>query len=209
MTWYDAVKWCNARSEQEGWPPAYYTDAGLTAPYWSGEVEPYVKWSSGYRLPTEAEWEKAARGGVSGKRFPWGNTISWDQANYYSFWRNGASICPYDLAPTEGYDPAFNDGVFPGTNPVGYFAPNGYGLYDMAGNAYQWCWDRYDGTYCSSSPASDPRGPGSGLGRVGRGGGWGDSAFYCRTAGRAAFDPRDSGEGSWDIGFRCALPPGQ
>jgi formylglycine-generating enzyme required for sulfatase activity len=84
IEWYDCVKWCNARSEKEGRVPAYYADAGLSVRYRSGQVAPYVGWSSGYRLPTEAEWEKAARDGLSGQRFPWGNTISWSQANYYT-----------------------------------------------------------------------------------------------------------------------------
>jgi formylglycine-generating enzyme required for sulfatase activity len=203
-SWYDCVKWCNARSEMEGRIPAYYTDASQTVVYRSGDIDlsnSCVNWNAGYRLPTEAEWEKAARGGLNGQRFPWGNTISWSQANYggqpLSLTSYGFS---YDLATAIGLNPTFNDGVYPYTNPVGYFAPNGYGLYDMAGNVGQWCWD-WSGSYSSSSQA-DPRGPTSGSvnGRVHRGGGCYDFARSCRTASRG---------GVGGIGFRSVLPPGQ
>jgi formylglycine-generating enzyme required for sulfatase activity len=203
IDWYDCVKWCNARSEQEGRVPAYYTDAGLGVGYRTGQVAPYVSWSSGYRLPTEAEWEKSARRGASGQRFPWGNTISWSQANYYAYPLSAGGYA-YDVNPTSDYDPAFNDGIVPYTSPVGYFAANGYGLYDMAGNVWQWCWDWF-GSYSSGSQ-SDPRGPASGSDRVARGGCWRYQAFYCRTANRNIGWPTISDA---LIGFRSVLPSGQ
>ena len=85
VDWYDAVKWSNARSQQAGLTPVYYTDAALTQVFTNGDdgTTVYPNWGmNGYRLPTEAEWEKAARGGLSGQRFPWGDTISESQANY-------------------------------------------------------------------------------------------------------------------------------
>jgi formylglycine-generating enzyme required for sulfatase activity len=144
VDWYDCVKWCNARSQQSGLTPVYYTDIALTQVYTNGETpNVYVNWTNnGYRLPTEAEWEKAARGGLIGQRFPWGDTISETQANYYA---NTATN--YDLGPN-GFNAAFATGGYPAypyTSPAGYFAPNGYGLYDMAGNVFEWCWDWWGG----------------------------------------------------------------
>jgi formylglycine-generating enzyme len=206
VNWYDMVKWCNARSQRAGLTPVYYTDAAMTQVYKFGQSAPYAKWvARGYRLPTEAEWEYAARGRLTGKRFPWGDTITQSQANYYSSWSGGKPAYAYDLNPTEGYHSSYQSGGTPYTSPVGSFAANGYGLYDMAGNVYEWCWDWY-GSYSSSSQ-TDPRGPASGSYRVIRGGGWGSLAINCRVARRDYFYWPDN-EGSY-VGFRSVLPPGQ
>jgi formylglycine-generating enzyme required for sulfatase activity len=184
INWYDAVKWCNARSEQAGLTPCYYTDATQTNVYRSGDIDlssSCVNWTnSGYRLPTEAEWEKATRGGQAGLRYPWGNSISCANANYTCVGR---------------------------TLPVGSYAPNGYGLYDMGGDVWQWCWDWYDGNWYANYQATmdDTRGPASnGGGRVLRSDWWGSGAYYVRCAARypGGMTPNYAVANGY-LGFRC------
>jgi formylglycine-generating enzyme len=206
VNWRDCVKWCNARSEKERRTPCYYNEVGLTTVYKTGTGTPYVKWdANGFRLPTEAEWEKAARGGANGHRFPWADadTINHSRANYYSWWSSGSPYYAYDVNPTEGYPPTFNDGVRPYTSPAGYFSANGYGLHDMAGNVREWCWD-WGGSYSSGSQ-SDPRGPSSGSYRIERGGGWSSLADLSRASNRGGYPPD---RGDRYVGFRCVLAPG-
>ena len=192
VSWFGAAAYANWRSAQQGREPSY--DLSI----WECDFE-----ANGYRLPTEAEWEYAARGGYHPEctevpepycRYPWGDTIDGSNANYEN------SGDPYEA------------GDWPWTTPVGYYdgnqtppgedMANGYGLYDMAGNVYDLCWDRYRENWYSQQDASedDTRGPDSGTDRVGRGCCWYADSSYLRCAGRDCGQPS---QGVNMVGFRC------
>ncbi len=185
INWYDAVKWCNARSEMEGRPVMYYASGVI---YRTGRRDNVllglVFGQSGYMLPTARQWEFAARGGATGRRFPWADTqsIFHERANYQS-----SDAYGYDSSPTRGYHPMYFVGVLPYTSPVGSFAANGYGLFDMAGNVAELCFDLH------------PDHPGM---RQMRGGSWWSSAAVCRVGYRAAVEPGYTGT---ILGFRVVI----
>jgi len=182
VSWYGAAAYANWRSTEDGLTPCY--DISTWACNYNAD---------GYRMPTEAEWEYAARGGEKNPYYiyPWGDDLDGSKANY---WYSGD---PYEF------------GVYPLTTPVGYYngsqSPPGYdmvnafGLYDMAGNVWEWCNDWYDEYYYSTSPYDNPIGPASGTYRVLRGGSWNltyDFAFV-RCAFRYGYEPdyRGNSEG--------------
>jgi formylglycine-generating enzyme required for sulfatase activity len=164
VSWHDAIAYCNARSLKEELTPAYeITDQGII---WKRDAD-------GYRLPTEAEWEYAARAG-SETAFYTGEAISKSQARF-------------SVPQSQG------------TVNVGAFPPNPWGLYDMHGNVWEWCWDWY-GEYDLETPA-DPAGPETGTIRVIRGGSWPFGPQRARSAFRFVAVPKGKHNG---LGFRVA-----
>jgi len=217
VSWYDAIVFCNKLSMAEGLDPVYSIGGSTDPAVWiannGGNIPTSTnttwnaavmdKSKNGYRLPTEAEWEYACRGSYTNKATetntkPFGigdgtKITGGSMANFDGRY-------PYDLnhAPAGAYNDA--GGTYVGkTTEVGSYAANNYGLYDMHGNVYEWCWDWYDSSYYSSSLTSDPSGPVTGTYRVRRGGHWNNYGQYLRSAYRNHDDPYYRGS---TIGFR-------
>ncbi len=172
VSWFDAMRFCNKLSDKEGKKPFYRID---------GPDAQVPDWSGeGYRLPTEAEWEYACRANSSTQTlFSFGDDVA-ELGGFGWVSRNSAQR----------------------THPVGQKRPNGFGLYDMHGNVWEWCWDRYDADYYKQPPTDDPRGPGQAAFRVYRGGGGDGTPQGARSADRSGTDPE--GRNVW-IGVRLAL----
>jgi formylglycine-generating enzyme required for sulfatase activity len=157
VSWFDAVAYCA----------------------WLGQIT-----GRRYRLPTEAEWERAARGGREGLLYPWGNEANGGRA--------GTQTRPHDSRRQSGPE------------PVGSGPPNGYGLYDMCTNVHEWCADWYDAGYYAIAPDRNPQGPETGTRRSSRGGSWRHRVQVSRCAARSSIPP---GLKYADYGFRTACDP--
>jgi formylglycine-generating enzyme required for sulfatase activity len=192
INWYDALKWCNARSEMESRKPCYFTGTTRNpgAVFRRGQMEmrdDMVDWDAdGYRLPSEQEWEKAAKADKPDNRYPCGKQISHWQAVYTAETEDAKTREKSRIT-----HPVFKNGPA----PVRTFASNG--LYNMAGNVWVWCWNAFE-AYPDYSKRNPPIEPNPAV-RVMRGGSWRDSAWDCRSSRRGKSDATTASD---NIGFR-------
>ncbi len=183
VSWFDAVRFCNRLSEQAGLRPCYRIMEPKKAAGEGREDQktglPEVEWiqsTNGYRLPTEAEWEYACRAGT---------------ATTFSFGDHPTQLAEYAW---------FDDNSEQRTHEVGTKKPNKWGLHDLHGNVWEWCWDYYDDYRAVSGIVNNPVGPRSGSGRVARGGSLVNEPWFLRSAYRLWVQPED---GVRNVGFRC------
>jgi formylglycine-generating enzyme required for sulfatase activity len=175
VSWYDAVEFCNKLSEKDG----------LTKCYTINGTDVTCNWSSnGWRLPTEAEWEYACKAGTT--------------TDFYSGILTYPDSSPLDANLDKiGWYWGNSDST---THPVGQKQANAFGLYDMSGNVWEWCWDWWSSTYYNNTTVTDPKGPIGADFRVCRGGSWDYDAYRCRSASRNYFYPGNRNDNS--VGFR-------
>lgn len=183
VNWYDVIKWCNARSEKDSLSVVYYTNSTQKTVYRTGNIDVInnaVMWTAnGYRLPTECEWEFAARGGNQTHGYKYSGSDSWDEVA----WCSNIS----DLK----------------THPVGNMNPNELGIYDMSGNVKEWCWDGYVANTYPSGGTVDPKGPSSStFYHLLRGGSCFQADYEC-VVGRMSLWVTDRSERDIGNGFRC------
>ncbi|MCD6161624.1 MAG: SUMF1/EgtB/PvdO family nonheme iron enzyme [candidate division Zixibacteria bacterium] len=182
VSWYDAVEFCNNKSIKEGLTPCYIINKSKNDTNNKSDYDK-LKWlvacnfdANGYRLPTEAEWEYAARGGNKSQGYKYSGSDNIKEVAWY------------------------NDNSKKKTHKVGLKRPNELGIYDMTGNVWEWCWDWY-GSYSSSS-ATNPKGSSSGIARILRGGSWGNFDRFSRVAFRVMYNPDNTFD---KLGFRVIV----